>query len=41
MLFEGEARLHDVFQNEKGPSHLSIVERLGRGSIDSSLAERP
>jgi hypothetical protein len=41
LLFEGEVRLHDVFQNEKGPSHVSIVERLGRGSIASILARRP
>jgi hypothetical protein len=25
--------------NEEGPSHLSIAERLGRGSIDSRIAE--
>ena len=27
-----------IRRRQKGPSHLSIVERLGRGSIDFTIA---
>ncbi len=41
LLVQGQIRLHTAPREERGPSHLSMFERLGRGSIAFTIADAP